>query len=115
LLVLRRDAARTRSRFDPLGAVLLAVGLGLLTLALSFGTEWGWTAPQLIASLACGVVALVALVFVEHRVPAPTVDFTLLRSRLFASANVSLVLSFLALFAVSYLIAAQLMLKKQEP
>src|SRR5579859_5738739 len=29
-------------RFDPIGALLLAIGLAALTLGLSFGQEWGW-------------------------------------------------------------------------
>src|SRR5947209_17544601 len=29
-------------RFDPLGAIVLAIGLAALTLGLSFGQEWGW-------------------------------------------------------------------------
>lgn len=93
-----------RSRFDPAGAALLAVGLASLTLGLSFGQEWGWTSAGLILSLVVAVVALVALVFVEGRVGAPIVDLRLLRNRVFTSANVSLVLSFLALFAVSFLL-----------
>jgi EmrB/QacA subfamily drug resistance transporter len=99
-----RGARGARSRFDPLGAALLAAGLAALTLGLSFGAEWGWSSPQLIAALAGAVLALSALVVVELHVPAPTVDFSLLRDRVFASANVSLVLSFLALFAVSFLL-----------
>lgn len=93
-----------RARFDPLGAALLAVGLASITLGLSFGQEWGWSSVPLIVSLAVGVVALVTMVFVEGHVSAPVVDLGLLRDRVFASANVSLVLSFLALFAVSFLL-----------
>ena len=92
-----------RGRFDPLGAVLLAVGLASLTLGLSFGTEIGWGSPLLKVLLALAVVALVAFAIVETRVSDPIVEFGLLRNRVFASANVSLVLSFLALFAVSFL------------
>lgn len=93
-----------RARFDPAGAALLAVGLASLTLGLSFGQEWGWGSARLIISIVVGVVALVAMVFVEPRVAHPVVDLRLLRNRVFASANVSLVLSFLALFAVSFLL-----------
>ena len=93
-----------RARFDPAGASLLAVGLASLTLGLSFGQEWGWSSARLIISIVVGIVALVAMVFVEQRVPHPVVDLRLLRNRVFASANVSLVLSFLALFAVSFLL-----------
>ena len=104
LRVLTERARRGRGRFDPLGAVLLALGLASLTLGLSFGTEIGWTSPLLIGLLAFAVVALGALVYVERRVSDPIIDFTLLRNRVFASANTSLVLSFMALFAVSFLL-----------
>src|SRR6266700_2293647 len=50
------------------------------------------------------VIALVALVVVERRVPDPIIDLELLHNRVFLSANVSLVLSFLALFAVSFML-----------
>ncbi|MGZ3678167.1 MAG: MFS transporter [Ktedonobacterales bacterium] len=103
LRILTEPIRRGRGSFDPIGAVLLAVGLASLTLGLSFGTEIGWSSPLLKGLLALAVVALVAFVFVETRVPDPLVDLGLLRNRVFASANISLVLSFLALFAVSFL------------
>ncbi|HEY7849627.1 MAG TPA: DHA2 family efflux MFS transporter permease subunit, partial [Ktedonobacterales bacterium] len=92
-----------QGRFDPAGAALLTVGLAAITLGLSFGQEWGWSSPQLIASLVIGAAALVALVFVEQRVSSPIVPLSLFRERVFASANLSLTLSFLALFAVSFM------------
>jgi EmrB/QacA subfamily drug resistance transporter len=90
-------------RFDLPGAVLLGVGLGLLTLGLSFGQEWGWTSPLLLACVGIAIVSLVALMFVEKRAPQPNIDLSLLTCRPFASAVVSLVLSFLAMFAVGFL------------
>lgn len=90
--------------FDLWGAALLAVGLASLTLGLSFGQEWGWLSPRLIASVAIGVVGLVALVIVEQRRRSPLINFRLLTDRVFASANISLILSFLALFAVSFML-----------
>lgn len=104
LRVLKERVHRGRGRFDPPGALLLAIGLVALTLGLSFGQEWGWTSPLLIGTLVGSIIALALLVFVEHRVTDPIIDFSLLRRRVFLSANVSLVLSFLALFAVSFLL-----------
>lgn len=92
-----------QGRFDPAGALLLTVGLAAITLGLSFGQEWGWTSPALIWTLVIGVAALVALIFVEQRVASPIVPLGLLRNRVFASANLSLVLSFLALFAGGFI------------
>jgi EmrB/QacA subfamily drug resistance transporter len=102
--ILVEQVQRARSRFDPAGAILLAIGLATLTLGLSFGQEWGWSSPLLISTLAVSVVALAALVIVEHRIANPVIDFLLLRNRVFLSANVSLILSFLALFAVSFML-----------
>jgi len=93
-----------RGRFDPLGAIMLAIGLVALTLGLSFGQEWGWTSPLLISSLVISAFALVVLVVVEQRISAPIIDLSLLRNRVFLSANLSLILSFLALFAVSFML-----------
>ncbi len=104
LFVLKERQARTRGRFDPAGAVLLAVGLVTLTLGLSFGQEWGWNSPALLVTLACSVLALALLIFVEQRVADPIIDFSLLRNRVFVSANVSLIMAFLALFAVSFML-----------
>jgi EmrB/QacA subfamily drug resistance transporter len=104
LLVLRERQARTRGRFDPAGALLLAVGLVALTLGLSFGQEWGWGSPLLISTLVISVIAFILLVVVERRLADPIIDFSLLRNRVFVSANVSLIMSFLALFAVSFML-----------
>ena len=93
-----------RESFDLLGAALLAIGLGGLTLGLSFGEEWGWSSLRFLASILIGVAALSVTVWVERRVSAPLVDPALLRNRVFVSANVSLMMSMLALFAVGFLL-----------
>ncbi|MEO6892989.1 MAG: MFS transporter [Ktedonobacteraceae bacterium] len=101
---LKEKVNKRPGRFDPLGAILLAAGLAGVTLGLSFGQELGWTAPPVVASLSVGTGALIALYIVEHRVSYPVIDFALLRRRVFFSANISLILSFMALFAVSFLL-----------
>jgi EmrB/QacA subfamily drug resistance transporter len=103
LRVLTERTRRSPGRFDPLGALLLAIGLAALTGGLSFGQEIGWSSPLLIGLLAVGVIALALLPFVEKRVPNPIIDFSMFRNRVFFSSNISLILSFLALFAVSFM------------
>ncbi len=103
LRVLTEKFHRNPGKFDPFGAILLGVGLASLTAALSFGQELGWSSPIFIAGVGVGVVALGCIPFVERRVANPIIDMKLLRNRVFLSANMSLVLSFLALFAVSFL------------
>ncbi len=104
LLVLKEPLRRNPGRFDPLGALLLAVGLIALTAGLSFGQEIGWTSPLLVGTLVVGVAALIVLPFVELRVANPVLQLSLFKNRVFLSANLSLVLSFLALFAVSFML-----------
>jgi hypothetical protein len=60
--------------------------------------------PRLVASLGGDLLLLAAAVFVERRVPSPTVSLKLLRNRGHASGLVSLVLDMLAPFAVGFLL-----------
>ncbi len=104
MLVLKERSQRVNGRFDPTGAILLAIGLVTLTLGLSFGQEWGWSSPALLATLAICVLAFILLIVVERRVSDPVIDFHMLQNRVFVSANISLIMSFLALFAVSFML-----------
>lgn len=95
---------RAQGRLDLLGACLLAVGLVPLTMALSFGQQWGWNSPRVIGAIGTSILALSGLVLVERRAISPLIDFSLLRNMIFLSANISLLLSFLALFSVNVLL-----------
>lgn len=102
--LLKERPSTRRQRFDPAGASLLAVGLALLTLSLSFGQEWGWTSFGLIGALSLSVLSLTVGLVVEGRVGSPIIQLSLLRDRLFALANLSLLLMMLALFSVAFLL-----------
>jgi MFS family permease len=62
---------RKPEQFDTLGALMLAIGLGGLTLGLSFGQEWGWFSPPVLGCVAAAVIGLAVLVPVERRVQHP--------------------------------------------
>ena len=102
--ILPRTGHRVPGRFDPVGAVLLGVGVAALNLGFSFGQEWGWSSLFLIVTILIAVGALVGAVLYERRAPAPLLDLNLFRNRVFSSALVSLILSMLALFAVGFLL-----------
>src|SRR5438067_1053269 len=47
----QRPQREQHERFDPLGAVVLAIGLAALTLGRAFGQEWGWLSAGTLAAL----------------------------------------------------------------
>ena len=70
-----------------LGAVLATLGLAGVVYGLVESQNSGFTDPRVLVSLALGVAALVAFVFVEGRVEEPMMPLSLFRSRNFAGAN----------------------------
>jgi len=102
--LLRNIMGAQRQRFDPVGAAMLAAGLALLTLALSFAPEWGWSSWSSLLCFGVSVVALLVVPAVERRVRDPIIDLRLLQNRVFASALLSMTLAMLALFAVGFML-----------
>jgi EmrB/QacA subfamily drug resistance transporter len=66
-------------RPDPVGNVLVVLGLGGLLTALSLGGPAGWTDPLVVAGVVAFVVAVPVFLVVELRVPFPVVDVRLFR------------------------------------
>jgi len=91
-------------RFDPLGAMVLAIGLAALTLGLSFGQEWGWLSPGTLGALGISLVMLSIGVYVESHAEHPIVNLALVTNRVFAFANISFMLCMMALFAPGFLL-----------
>ncbi len=79
------DQAERAQRFDVVGSVLTAVGLGVLTYALTAGAS---ASPVLVWGLgALGVVVFAGFAAYERRVPNPLVPLGLFASRIFSAAN----------------------------
>jgi EmrB/QacA subfamily drug resistance transporter len=102
-LLPRSPRKASQERFDPIGALLLGLGVASLCLGLSFGARWGWASPRFLGSVVFSVALLIGAVFNERRVADPLIDLGLFRQPQFGSALVSLILSMMAVFAVSFL------------
>lgn len=100
----RRPARGESGRFDPIGAILLAIGFATVTLGLSFGQEWGWASSGTLSIVGVGIVALIIAIFVERRVEHPILDLHLVTNRTFALANISFMLCMMALFAPGFIL-----------
>ena len=83
---------------DPRGAVVSAIGIGLLVLGIIEGPERGWTDPFTLVGLIGGIVFLVGFIWVELRTDEPLLDPRLFSHRGFATGSASLFLQFFAMF-----------------
>jgi EmrB/QacA subfamily drug resistance transporter len=86
-----RDPDRSGS-IDWAGTALVAVALAPIILALSKGTDWGWTSAATLGSLALGVAGAIGFFYVEGRVEAPLVDLQLLRNRVLVGATLAILI-----------------------
>jgi len=101
--IARDRPASARPPFDFAGAALFFVGLLSLLLALNQGHAWGWGSPPVLLLLAGAALFLGAFVAVERR-PEPMLDLSLFRRRVFSGAVASAMVSYVAQFAVLFLL-----------
>jgi Na+/melibiose symporter-like transporter len=95
---------------DPVGAVLSAVGIGLLILGIIEGPERGWGAPISLVGIIGGLAFLTAFVLFERRTADPLLDPSLFRLRGFATGSASLFLQFFAMFGFFFVVLQYLQL-----
>ena len=94
-----------RRQIDYLGAVVLGAALSAIVLFTSLGgTTYAWGSPQLVATLAVGVVLLAVFPFVESRAAEPILPLELFRSRVFTITSAIGLIVGLALFgSITYI------------
>ena len=83
---------------DLLGAVLLTVSIGTLSLGLVQANDWGWGSARVIGSFVAAFVLLVAFLVSSARHPSPIVELSMLRIRAFSTPTLAVAL-FTAAFA----------------
>lgn len=111
-LLVRRTVAespsRSGGRFDVPGAVGLSVALVCLLLAISKGSDWGWTSPAVIGLLATAVVVFAAWGRLELRTPSPLVDLRTTARPAVLWTNLGSILIGFSMFA-GFLVTTQLL------
>jgi MFS family permease len=80
-----RETRPLRARFDLLGALSLAVGVGGFMVALGGVRELGLASPWIPTAALVGAIGLVAFVRIEDRVRDPLLPLALLRDRSFSA------------------------------
>lgn len=104
VLLVPESPLRTGGRFDVVGAAGLSVALACLLLAISMGTDWGWTSGAILGLFGAVVVLLPLWGWWELRTPAPLVDLRTAVRRQVLLTNVASVIFGFAMFAVSLVI-----------
>jgi EmrB/QacA subfamily drug resistance transporter len=97
-------------RPDVVGAVQLALGVGLLTGAIVKGPDWGWADPRVIAGFVVAAILVGDFVRRCARHPAPVIDLELLRVRDFSLGNAAALVFFAGFGAM--LLASVLLLQQ---
>jgi EmrB/QacA subfamily drug resistance transporter len=99
VVVLPRFPATPGKRFDLLGFVCVASGLFCLLLAVSEGTEWGWTGYRVLILLALGLNLLALFTVVELNTSEPLLDVRALANAAFLNSMLLVSVLFIGLFA----------------
>jgi EmrB/QacA subfamily drug resistance transporter len=92
------------SRPDYLGGALLSVALAALLIAISEGTQWGWTSAGVLGLLAGAAALFTAWTAVERRVPEPLVDLRTFARREMAATNVCTLIIGFSMFSAFILL-----------
>jgi EmrB/QacA subfamily drug resistance transporter len=98
------------------GIIFAGAGFGALLYGASIAGQQGnsWTSPDVLTSLAIGVVALAILAVVEWRAKHPLLDLRLYRIPSFAIANVAGLVGTIALFGAEFLLPLYLQILRGQ-
>lgn len=97
--IIPESPVRTGGAFDVRGAILLSVALTAILVALTKGSQWGWTSPTTLGLCAGGLATLVAWVPLELRTPRPLVDVRVASRRAVLLVNVASIFAGFAMYA----------------
>jgi MFS family permease len=99
---------RSGGRFDLLGAIGLGAALVSLLLAISKGSEWGWSSPRVLGLLAAAVVLFALWGRLELHVRTPLVDLRVSARPAVLWTNIASVLVGFSMFA-GFLLTTQVL------
>ena len=91
-------------RFDPLGAVLSAAGIALLTYSIIEAPARGWGSAATLGGILGALAVLSAFAWWQARRPDPMLDVRLFRNPRFSAASAAIALAFFGLFGFIFMI-----------
>ena len=104
LTFIPRDSPSGQSeKFDLVGAFTFMVGLVALLFALNQGHNLGWTSPLILELFIASLLTLSLFTWIELRVPAPMLDLSLFKRRVFSMSTISPILNYICVYSVLFL------------
>jgi EmrB/QacA subfamily drug resistance transporter len=101
--IIPQSVRKAGQRLDIRGAAMAFVFLTSLLLYANRGDSWGWLAPASVALLATAIVSGAMFIWMEKTAAQPMLNLSLFSNRVFAFANLSALLNFVATYAVVFL------------
>ncbi len=104
LTVIPRDVpSDKREQFDLSGAFTFLVGLVTLLFALNQGHNWGWSSPIILGLFIASFLTLSLFVWIERHVPAPMLDLSLFKRRVFTISTISPIMNYICIYSILFL------------
>jgi EmrB/QacA subfamily drug resistance transporter len=103
-LLLPESRDPNAGRFDPLGGLLSAAGITLLTWSVIEAPRHGWESATTIGGLLGAGIILSSFAWWQARRPDPMLDVRLFRNPRFSAASAAISLAFFGLFGFIFLI-----------
>ena len=91
-------------KIDVPGAFMSIFGLGGILFGIIEGPSVGWSDPTVLAAFAIGLGLLGGFIAWERHTPTPMLDMSFFKNRRFTAANISITLTFFALFGSMFLL-----------
>ncbi len=92
------------TRPDYLGGLTLSLALGTLLVAISEGSNWGWTSAGVLGLGAASLTFFALWAWIENRVPEPLVDLRTFARREMAATNVTTLVMGFSMFSTFILL-----------
>jgi EmrB/QacA subfamily drug resistance transporter len=103
-LLLPESRDPSAGRFDPLGAVLSAAGITLLTWSIIEAPQHGWGSFATVGGILGALAVLSGFAWWQSRRPDPMLDVRLFRNPRFSAASAAIALAFFGLFGFIFMI-----------
>lgn len=102
--VIPRGSKVSGQSLDYAGAIIASIFLVTMLLYANRGEDWGWVSPLPLALLGTSIVFAGLFYWIERRTIQPMLNMSLFSSWQFSFASLAALLSFMALYAVVFLV-----------